>query len=102
MSRPHSTETVFTAISHPIRRRLLDLLRERERDVQGLAEHFTAKLATISQHLQVLRVTGLVTQRRVKRHRLYTLSPRAMRAVFEWLQPYESQVLGRRSARAEK
>jgi rhodanese-related sulfurtransferase len=52
------------ALGNPYRLELLDLLAQSERTVESLAAETGATLANISQHLQILRNTGLVTARK--------------------------------------
>src|SRR6202030_3443117 len=53
---------VFAAISHPARRRMLDLLIETARSVNAPAGHFQMSWPAVSQHLRVLLDAGLVTE----------------------------------------
>ena len=55
-------EAAFDAIAHPIRRALLDRLREGERTVNDLARPFDVSRPAISQHLRILRDAGLVME----------------------------------------
>jgi len=71
---PNREPDVFAAISHPARRRMLDLLIETARSVNALAEHFQMSRPAVSQHLRVLLDAGLVTEQRHGRER--RLSPR--------------------------
>lgn len=89
MSRPYSSESVYRAIGHPIRRQLLDLLRDKERTVNELAGHFSCTVGAVSQHLRILRETGLVAQRRVRLQRMYNLVPRNLNVLHDWLRPYQ-------------
>lgn len=82
-----STE-VFRAISDPTRRAILDLLRDERRTVRELACGFDVSRPAISQHLKVLRDTGLVRERKEGRCRFYALSPQPLRAVDHWLAGY--------------
>src|SRR3954451_18037233 len=68
-------DDVFTAIAHPVRRQLLDLLTEGPRPAARLAEPFAASRPAISQHLRVLRDAGLVSEQRQGRERIYSLQP---------------------------
>src|SRR6266545_2717240 len=79
----HATEDVFTAIAHPVRRRLLDLLAEGEQPVNRLATPFEVSRPAISQHLRVLLQVGLVSERR------YRLHPDRLRDVRDWLATYD-------------
>src|SRR5947207_4730421 len=80
---------VFTAISHPGRRQMLDLLNEAERSVSVIAAHFEMCRPAVSQHLRVLLDAGLVTERRHGRERRYRLVPERLMPVRDWLAHYE-------------
>jgi DNA-binding transcriptional ArsR family regulator len=84
-----ASEDVFTAIAHPVRRRLLDLLVGGEQPVNRLATPFEMSRPAISQHLRVLLDVGLVSERRSGRERRYRLHPDGLRQVREWLATYD-------------
>src|SRR5436190_362828 len=44
---------VFGAISHPARRRMLDLLADADHSVNAIAEHFDMSRPAVSQHFRV-------------------------------------------------
>lgn len=85
----HAGEDVFTAIAHPVRRRLLDLLAEGEQPVNRLATRFEMSRPAVSQHLRVLLDAGLVGERRDGRERRYRLHPAALLQVRDWLASYD-------------
>ncbi len=85
----HATEDVFSAIAHPLRRRLLDLLAEGEQPVNRLAMPFEVSRPAVSQHLRVLLEVGLVSERRSGRERRYRLHPDRLRDVRDWLATYD-------------
>jgi DNA-binding transcriptional ArsR family regulator len=84
-----ATEDVFTAIAHPVRRRLLDLLVGGEQPVNRLAMPFKMSRPAISQHLRILLDVGLVSERRSGRERRYRLHPEGLRQIREWLATYD-------------
>ena len=51
---------VYRALSDPTRRRILELLRERDMSAGELAEHFDQSRPTLSGHFNVLKEAGLV------------------------------------------
>lgn len=51
---------VYRALADPTRRRILQLLREREMTAGGIAAHFELAKPTLSGHFAVLREAGLV------------------------------------------
>ena len=80
---------VFTAISHPARRHMLDLLAEADRSVNAMAGHFKMSRPAVSQHLRILRSAGLVTEQRHGRERHYRLVLARLAPVRDWLAHYE-------------
>lgn len=80
---------VFTAISHPARRQMLDLLAVSDRSVNIIAGHFKMSRPAVSQHLRILLDSGLVTEQRYGRERRYHLVPDRLGPVREWLSHYE-------------
>ena len=80
---------VFGAISHPARRRMLDLLVEAEFPVNVIAGHFEMSRPAVSQHLRILLDAGLVTEQRHGRERRYRLVPARLGPVRDWVAHYE-------------
>lgn len=87
---PSTPNDAFGAIAHPLRRSLIDMLAQGERNVAGLAEPFNVSRPAISQHLRILLDAGLVAERRVGRERRYSLQPNALRPIAEWIAQYEA------------
>src|SRR5258708_6683745 len=86
---PDREPDVFGAISHPARRRMLDLLVGADRSVNTIAGHFRMSRPAVSQHLRVLRDAGLVTEQRHGRERRYRLVPARLGPVRDWIAHYE-------------
>lgn len=80
--------TTFEVLVDPTRRRILDLLRERERSVGDLVATLTLSQPGVSKHLRVLREAGLVAVRQDAQRRWYGLNPAPLVEVDAWLQPY--------------
>jgi uncharacterized protein YndB with AHSA1/START domain len=84
-------ETVFRALSDPYRRRLLDLLYER--DGQTLTE-LIAELPEMTRfgvmkHLRLLEAAGLVTTRRAGREKFHYLNPMPIRLIHDrWMSKF--------------
>lgn len=84
-----SDADVFHAIADPTRRRLLDRLEKGERTVNDLAAPFQMSRPAISQHLAILRNSGLVEARRDGRQRVYRIVAIKLREVHDWVSHYE-------------
>jgi DNA-binding transcriptional ArsR family regulator len=81
---------VFVVLAEPSRRRILDLLRERERSVGELVEDLRLSQPGVSRHLRVLREAGLVDVRADAQRRLYQLQAEPLVELDAWLEPYRS------------
>lgn len=79
---------IYQAIADVNRRRLLELLCEKERPVQELMPYFSVTFGAISQHLKILRETGLVSRRTMGRYRYYRAKPEALKEVHDWTDQY--------------
>lgn len=64
---------VFKALSDPIRRRILELLRQRPMSAGELAEHFNVSKPAMSAHFAVLREAGLVASTKHGKSVVYEL-----------------------------
>jgi DNA-binding transcriptional ArsR family regulator len=65
---------VYKALADPTRRRILQLLREREMSAGEIAEHFKLAKPTLSGHFAVLREAGLVTPTKTGTTIIYRLN----------------------------
>lgn len=80
---------VFDALAHPVRRQILDAVRQGEASVSELAEPVSVSRSAVSQHLRILLDHELVSERRKGRQRVYRLRPAALREAETWLRKFE-------------
>ena len=69
-----SFTNTFKALSHPVRREILDLLKMDKMSAGEIADQFELTGATISHHLSVLKQADLVVERREKNFIYYELN----------------------------
>jgi len=89
MARAATTSDAFNAIAEPQRRRILALLKGRERPVNDVARALRITQPRASKHLRVLREVGLVHVRGAGQKRLYGLDARGLKPVHEWVGGFE-------------
>jgi DNA-binding transcriptional ArsR family regulator len=65
---------VFKALADPTRRRILELLREREMTAGELATHFSVSKPTLSGHFTVLRAADLISAEKAGTQITYRLN----------------------------
>ncbi len=67
------TETL-RALADPNRRKILDLLKKKDMPVKEIAKSFKITLPSLSHHLNILKNTNLVTNRRQGQEIIYSLN----------------------------
>ncbi|QRR97568.1 winged helix-turn-helix transcriptional regulator [Streptococcus anginosus] len=80
-----SFTNTFKALSHPVRREILDLLKMDKMSAGEIADQFELTGATISHHLSVLKQADLVVERREKNFIYYELNTSVLEDMMVWL-----------------
>lgn len=79
---------VHEALAEPHRRRIVEMVGERERTAGEIVEALRISQPGVSKHLRVLREAGLVSVRKDAQRRLYRLKPEKLAELDAWLAPY--------------
>ncbi|WEV70949.1 autorepressor SdpR family transcription factor [Lactobacillus sp. ESL0785] len=80
-----SFEASFKALSDPVRRQILQLLKADRLSAGAIAAHFNMTKATISYHLNVLKKADLVFEEREKNFIYYSLNTSILEEIMTWL-----------------
>ena len=80
-----SITNTFKALSHPVRREILDLLKMGKMSAGEIADQFELTGATISHHLNVLKQADLVVETREKNFIYYELNTSVLEDMMVWL-----------------
>lgn len=80
-----NSHDVFLGISDPTRRKILELLSEREMSAVSIVRCFAVSRNAIIKHLRILEDASLVRSRREGRMNLFSLRPETMLDVLEWM-----------------
>ncbi|MCD8103798.1 MAG: autorepressor SdpR family transcription factor [Lachnospiraceae bacterium] len=75
----------FKALSDPVRRQILELLKSKRLSAGEIGSHFDMTGATISYHLSVLKKADLVTEEREKNFIYYELNTSVLEEIMLWL-----------------
>jgi DNA-binding transcriptional ArsR family regulator len=81
-------DAVYAALSHPVRRSLLEHLTPRGAKVTELAAPYPMSLAAVSKHIRVLESAGLVRRTIVGREHQLALEPTPLMSASTWLDSY--------------
>jgi len=86
--RSASLDAVFSALSDPTRRAILQRLSQGEVSVTELARPFRISLPAVSKHLQVLESAGLLIREREGRFHKLHLDPTPLITTAAWIEEY--------------
>jgi len=95
-------EAALKAIAAPRRRQILTLVRDGELSAGEIAGHFDVTRPAVSQHLNVLKEAGLVTERRNGTRRLYRARPEGLAQLKAFLEEFWDERLDALKAEAER
>jgi DNA-binding transcriptional ArsR family regulator len=89
MSRQTQNAAVWTALSDPTRRAILERLTRGPTRVTDLAAPFDISLNAVSKHIKVLEAARLVRRTRDGREHTLELDPKPLREVARWASDIE-------------
>ena len=95
-------EAALKAIAEPHRRQILALVRDGELAAGEIAAHFDVTRPAISQHLNVLKEVGLVSERRDGTRRMYEARPAGLGELKEFLEGFWDERLDALKREAER
>ena len=80
---------LFSTLSDPTRRAIFERLsRDGEQTVRALTDQAGVSQPAVSKHLGVLKLAGLVRDRRAGRQTHYSAQPQALAPLIQWMSLY--------------
>ena len=74
----------FKALSDPTRRRILELLQERDMSAGEIADCFDMAKPSVSHHLNVLKNAGFILDERKGQNIIYSLNTTISQEIMKW------------------
>ena len=78
-------QQTLRALADPIRREILNLLKESRRSAGEICEHFDVTAAAISRHLSVLKEADLIRDTREGKYIFYELNATVLEEIMLWM-----------------
>jgi DNA-binding transcriptional ArsR family regulator len=97
-----NADMALAALSDPTRRQIFETLRTGGLSVGEIAHGLPVSRPAVSQHLKVLKVAELVTDRAEGTRRVYRIDPNGLAAVRAWLDQFWDVALRGCSAGVKK
>jgi DNA-binding transcriptional ArsR family regulator len=86
---PVAPDALFKTLADPTRRGIFErLVHDGEQSVQVLTGHSGVSQPAVSKHLGVLKLAGLVRDRREGRQTRYSAQPEALAPLMDWITLY--------------
>ena len=76
--------TPFKALSDPTRRKIIQMLKDKDMTAGEIAEHFDISKPSISHHLSILKNAQLVMDERDGQNIIYSLNTTVFQEVLNW------------------
>jgi len=92
--RPVGLDLVFSALSDPHRRHMVERLARRPMTVGEVSEGLPISQPAASKHVKVLERSGLITRAVRGREHVLRLTPQAMRSATAWMETQRQYWLG--------
>lgn len=80
-----SLQATTKALADPIRREILNLLKQGRRSAGDIADHFDVTNASISRHLSVLKEADLIRDTREGKFIYYDLNASVLEEIMLWI-----------------
>lgn len=80
--------SAFEALADPTRRRIVELVSQREHSAGEIASAFAISRPGVSKHLRVLREHGVIRSRSDGTRRLYSLESEGLVELDEWIRRF--------------
>lgn len=92
----------FKALSDPVRRDILSMLRDGRKSAGEISSQFDMTAATVSYHLKQLKNAGLVYETKEKNFIYYSLNTSVFEDIMMWVSQFTDSADRKRSAIYEK
>lgn len=80
-----SLNELFKALSDPTRRKILELLKEKDMSAGEIADYFNISKPSISHHLNILKNANLVLWEKDGQNIIYSINTTAMQEIVKWI-----------------
>ncbi|MFW9854169.1 MAG: ArsR/SmtB family transcription factor [Candidatus Thorarchaeota archaeon] len=88
-TRSDQLSLVFTALSHPVRRTMLEILKLGKASASELGETFDVSAPMITKHLKMLQKAKLISRTQEAQLRYAQLNPKTLKEANDWIKQYE-------------
>lgn len=78
-------DSLFKALNDETRRKIVELLKEKDMNAGEIAEHFNISKPSISHHLEILKRADLITSEKKGQFVEYSLNTSILEDLLNWI-----------------
>ncbi|WP_411030132.1 ArsR/SmtB family transcription factor [Spongiimicrobium sp. 3-5] len=83
-------EKVFPALADKNRRKIIELLYEKDATLLELTDSFSVSFQALSKHIKILEDAKIVRKEKKGKYRIISLNTHALKSSFEWISHYSN------------
>jgi len=83
-------DKVFSALSDGNRRRIVEMLDEKDSTLLELAKSFPISFQALSKHINILESAEVLTKKKLGKYRILSLNRDSLRPSLEWISYYSN------------
>ena len=88
-TREQQIDDAFFALSHPVRRAVLEHLAQEDLSVSDISKPFKESPSQMTKHLHILERAGMLSRQKVGRvHKLH-MEPEPLKEIMDWVARYQ-------------
>ncbi len=85
-----NVDKIFSALSDGNRRRIVEMLDEKDSTLLELAKSFPISFQALSKHIKILESAQVLTKRKRGKYRILSLNRNSLRSSLEWISYYSN------------
>lgn len=84
------TDRVFSALADPSRRKVIELLHQRDMTILDLSSSFDMSFQALSKHIKILEAAGIINKKQEGKFRVCALNHQALSKSLQWISYYSN------------
>ena len=90
IDKPIETDKVFSALADGNRRKIIELLHEKDATLLELVESFSISFQALSKHIKILEAAQILSKKKQGKYRIISLKRDSLRPSLEWISYYSN------------
>lgn len=90
MKTKENTDKIFSALADKSRRKVVEMLHEKDSSILELTQSFPMSFQALSKHVKILEEAQIVTKKRRGKFMICSLNNHALKRSLEWISYYSN------------